>query len=216
MFEAYRRQAAVDGDPSHLAWALINVALNECDRGHHALARELIGNALRAADEGGSTPIEGDAHMAAGLVELLVGGDPVAAVRYLSQAARMLQSSGLLLTLPDAISLLGAALLRTGQQPPAARMLAAGSAWRSGRGLVVVSRLSQNVITEAEAALAQVRLHAQGTALARSIDEEAARGAAAPFGWLEALDLPEPGVAGRVEIHLVDLSRPAAGATTGT
>jgi predicted ATPase/DNA-binding SARP family transcriptional activator len=214
MFEAYRKQAVVDDDPSHLAWALINIALNEGDRGHHALARELMAAAMRAADEGGSTPIEGDAHMAAGLLELLVDGDPAAAVRHEAQAARMLQSSGLLLTLPDAVSLLGAALLRSRQHADAARMLAAGAAWRASRSLVVVSRPTQNVIVQAEAELAAVRLHSEGSPLARSLDEEAARGAAAPYGWLEALDLPEVGEAGRVEIHLVDLSRSEASAKT--
>jgi predicted ATPase/DNA-binding SARP family transcriptional activator len=216
MFEAYRRQAVLDDDPSHLAWALINIALNECDRGHHPVARELIASAIRAADEGGSTPIEGDAHMAAGLVELLVDGDPEVAARHEAQAARMLQSSGLLLTLPDTVSLLGAALLRSRQHADAARMLAAGAAWRSGRGLVVVSRLSQNVIVHAEAELAAVRVHSDGSPLAAALDEEAARGAAAPYGWLEALDLPDVGEGGRVEIHLVDLSRSAPRAQTAT
>ena len=44
MFEAYRKQAVLDNDPSHLAWALINIALSESTAGHHGLARELIAN----------------------------------------------------------------------------------------------------------------------------------------------------------------------------
>jgi tetratricopeptide (TPR) repeat protein len=215
LFEAYRQQATVDNDQSHLAWALINLALSACDRGQDALARELLGGALRAAEEGGSTPIQGDARMAAGLVEVLIG-DPAAAVLLEADAARMLQSSGLLLTLPDTISLLGAALLLAGQPADAARMLAAGAAWRASRGLVVVSRITQGVITRAEAALPAVRERAAGSEFGAAIDEEAARGAVAPFGWIEALDLPQAGQPVAAQIHLVDLGQHAAGAATSS
>jgi predicted ATPase/DNA-binding SARP family transcriptional activator len=215
LFEAYRQQATLDDDHSHLAWALINLALSACDRGQDALARELVGGALRAADEGGSTPIQGDARMAAGLVEVLIG-DPAVAVPLEAEAARMLQSSGLLLTLPDTISLLGAALLMVGQPADAARMLGAGAAWRADRGLVVVSRITQRAIARAEADLAAVRAQAGRSELGAAIDEEAARGAVAPFGWIEALDLPQAGQPVAAQIHLVDLSQRTAGAATSS
>jgi hypothetical protein len=126
----------------------------------------------------------------------------------------MLHTSGLLLTLPDAVSLLGAALLRAGQTTDAARLLAAGAAWRSERALVIVNRATAQVVTDAETRLVDVRRSA-APAAANAIDHEAARGTATPFGVLETLDLPagEPGT--RVQIHLVDLSRSASGAATG-
>lgn len=213
MFAAYRQQALADSDQGHLAWALINLAVSEGDSGQEALARELVQEALRVAAEGGSTPIEGDAQMAAGLVELLVGGDAVAAVRYEAEAARKLHTAGLLLTLPDAVSLLGAALLAAGQPTEAARMLAAGSSWRAHRGLVVVSRAAARTIADAEARLAEVQ-HEAPPAVARAIDDESARGAATPYGLLDALELPAAGDGARVQIHLVDLSRTSKGAAT--
>ena len=93
LFETYRQQALLDNDESHLSWALINLSLNACDRGQSAVARELMQAALRAADEGGSTPIQGDAQMAAGLVELLTG-DPAVAVALEVEAVRKLQTLG--------------------------------------------------------------------------------------------------------------------------
>jgi hypothetical protein len=135
------------------------------------------------------------------------------AVGYLTAAARMLHTSGLLLTLPDAISLLGGALLRSGRTADAARMLAAGAAWRAERALIVVNRAIAQAITDAETQLIDVRRTA-APAAGTAIDQEAARGAATPFGVIETLDLPagEPGA--RVQIHLVDLSRSASGAAT--
>jgi hypothetical protein len=210
----YRRQAIADGDQGHLAWALINLALSACDQGQDALARELIGAAVRAADEGGPTPIQGDAQMAAGLVEVLIG-DPAVAVGYQVTAAQMLHSSGLLLTLPDTVSLLGVALLGSGQPAEAARMLAAGAAWRATRGLVVVSRLAQRAIDEAEAALSQQRLAAEGSALAAAIDDESRRGAAIRFASVDELDLPEATEpAAGPPIHLVDLGQHTSRAAT--
>jgi hypothetical protein len=126
----------------------------------------------------------------------------------------MLHTSGLLLTLPDAVSLLGAALLGTGQTTDAARMLAAGAAWRAERALVIVNRATAKAISDAETRLADVRRSA-APAAGTAIDHEAARGAATPFGVIDTLDLPagEPGA--RVQIHLVDLSRSPTGAATG-
>jgi predicted ATPase len=213
LFETYRQQALLDNDESHLSWALINLSLNACDRGQSAVARELMQAALRAADEGGSTPIQGDAQMAAGLVELLTG-DPAVAVALEVEAVRKLQSSGLLLTLPDAVSLLGAALLRVDRPTDAARMLAAGSAWRAERGLVVLSRVTRGAIDQAETDLTGLRSEAEGTELAETIDEQASRGAATAYGWIEALELPEVTGPSAAPIHLVDLGAPPVRAAT--
>jgi tetratricopeptide (TPR) repeat protein len=213
LFETYRQQSLLENDQSHLAWALINLSLSALDRGQEAMAKELMQSALRAGDEGGSTPIQGDTQMAAGLVEALVG-DPATGVRLEVEAARKIHGSGLLLTLPDTISLLGVALLRSGQPVEAARMLAAGAAWRTDRGLVTVSRITRRSVAAAEAELAQLRSRSAGTELGLALDDSAARGAGAPFGWIEALDLPPVDAPAPAQIHLVDLGQRAAGAAT--
>jgi tetratricopeptide (TPR) repeat protein len=215
LFETYRQQSMLEDDQSHLAWALINLSLSALDRGQHSVAKELMASALRAGDEGGSTPIQGDTQMAAGLVEALIG-DPTAAIRLEVEAARKIHGSGLLLTLPDTISLLGVALLRSGQPVEAAQMLAAGAAWRAERGLVIVSRITRRTVGEAEAELELVRTRAAGTELALAIEDAAVRGAGAPFGWIEALDLPAVDAGAPTQIHLVDLGQRAAGAATSS
>ena len=126
----------------------------------------------------------------------------------------MLHTSGLLLTLPDTVSLLGVALLAAGQPAEAARMLAAGSSWRAHRGLITVSRAAAKAIADAEARLADVQ-HEAAPALSHAIDDEATRGAGTSYGVIDTLDLPPGGDAGaRVQIHLVDLSRKASGVTS--
>ena len=96
---------------------------------------------------------------------------------------RFHHAAGQLLTVPDGISLLGAALVRSGQEAAGARMLAAGQAWRASHALAVVGRLAQRAIEAAGAELALLPPDEE-------IESEAARGAAAPFGRIDALDLP--------------------------
>ncbi len=182
-FEAYRRQSLATGDHSNLAWALGNLAMNEVLAGHGPTALEYAAAAVRAADEGGSEPVQADARAVAGLVELH-HGDPVRAVSLLADSVRHTHAAGQLLTLPDGVSLLGAALLRAADAPAAARMLAAGQAWRESRELPVVGRLAQSTIARAHNDLASLPV-------SELITNESARGAAVPFGWIEALDVPE-------------------------
>src|SRR6185437_2762918 len=127
--------------------------------------------------------VEADARAVAGLVELALG-EPVRAVGLLSESVRLTHATGQLLTLPDGISLLGAALLQAGDLPAAARMLAAGQAWRNDKGLAVVGRLAQRTIDQAHEQLAAMPV-------SQLVQAEAARGAAVPYGWIEPLDLPE-------------------------
>jgi predicted ATPase/DNA-binding SARP family transcriptional activator len=182
-FEAYRQQSLATGDHSNLAWALGNLAMNEVLAGHGPTALEYAAAAVRAADEGGSEPVQADARAVAGLVELH-HGDPVRAVSLLADSVRHTYGAGQLLTLPDGVSLLGAALLRAGDAPAAARMLAAGQAWREDRGLPVVGRLAGSTIARAHNDLAAMPV-------SELVTSESARGAAVPFGWIDALELPE-------------------------
>jgi predicted ATPase/DNA-binding SARP family transcriptional activator len=181
-YERYRRFASTDMDSSHLGWALANVALNECEFGDPETAREFEAAALRASDDGDSAPGRGDVRGSAAVVELTLG-DPLRAGILLVDAIRFTHSTGQLLTLPDLVSLLGAALLQTGQPAMAARMLMAGESWREVRGLAVVGRLARQQISQATAELGALPL-------TEEIRAERARGAAAPFGWIEPLELP--------------------------
>jgi predicted ATPase/DNA-binding SARP family transcriptional activator len=181
-YDRYRRFASTDLDSSHLAWALINVALNECEVGSTEAARDFEDAALRAADDAESAPVRGDVRGGAAVVELSLG-DPLRAQILLEDAIRFTHSAGQLLTLPDIVSLLGVALLQTGQAGAAARMLTAGQSWREVRGLAVVGRLAQREIARATVELAALPM-------TEEIRAERARGAAAQFGRIEALDLP--------------------------
>jgi predicted ATPase len=193
-FEAYRQQSLAGGDHSNLAWALGNLAMNECQRGHWGPARELADTAVREADEGASAQVMADARTVAGLVELQ-GGDPARAIAALDESVRLTHAAGQLLTLPDGVSLLGAALLQAGDAPGAARMLSAGQAWRSARGLVVIGRLAQQTIEQAHEELAALPL-------SQAVKAESARGAAVPYGWIEALELP-----GSMDLRTTDAGR---------
>jgi tetratricopeptide (TPR) repeat protein len=182
-FEAYRQQSVEIGDHSNLAWALGNIAMNESERGQPKRALECAQDAVRAADEGDSVQVRADARGVAGLVELM-HCEPARAVSLLTESVRLTHSAGQLLTLPDGVSLLGAALLQAGDLPGAARMLAAGQAWRSAKGLAVVGRLADRAIHQAHDDLAALPL-------SQVVKAESARGAAIPYGWIEPLGLPE-------------------------
>ena len=82
------------------------------------------------------------------------------------------------------MSVLGAALLRLGDEPGAARLLAAGDAWRQARGMAIVGLLADRTIAAATEDLA---------ALPRTREIEAAEsnGLTVRFGWLDALQLPD-------------------------
>ena len=181
-FDAYRHQAEATGDESNLAWALGNIAMNDSERGLAVQALDAAQGALRASDEGDSVQVRADARAVAGLVEL-AHGEPARAVSLLTESVRLTHSSGQLLTLPDGVSLLGAALLQAGDLAGAARMLAAGQAWRRAMGLAVVGRLAERTINQAHDDLAALPL-------SQVVKAESARGAAVPYGWIEPLALP--------------------------
>jgi predicted ATPase/DNA-binding SARP family transcriptional activator len=182
-FEAYRQQSVEIGDHGNLAWALGNIAMNESERGQPKRALEYAHDAVRAADEDDSMQVRADARGVAGLVELM-HGEPARAVGLLAESVRLTHSTGQLLTLPDGVSLLGAALLQAGDLPGAARMLAAGQAWRSAKGLAIVGRLADRAINQAHDDLAALPL-------SQVVKAESARGAAIPYGRIGPLELPE-------------------------
>lgn len=183
LFEAYRHHALVDGDRSNLAWANVNLALQALERGEGDAARRLAESALRAADDGGAAPVRADVRTAAGLVELRLGDAPSALI-LLREALELTHAAGQLLTVADLVSLAGAAFLQAGEATVAARLLAAGRAWRRLRGLAVVGRLAQQTIERAETEIGQA---VSADALAR----ETELGGTVPYGWLRALHLPE-------------------------
>lgn len=184
LFEAYHRRSLLDDDHSNLAWACGNLAVQAQERGDTARAEELAAAAIQAADEGGSAPVRGDSRAVAGLLAL-TRGDAARALPLLGESLGLTQSAGLLLALPDTVSLLGAALLESGRAAAAARALATGRAWRQARGLAVNGRLVARTIAVAEQRVAHVLVadvHA----------EESARGSRAPYGWVLELDVPSP------------------------
>ncbi len=182
LFEAYHRNSLIDGDRSNLAWACANLALQAHERGRPEQGVELAAAAMRAADEGGSAPVRGDARAVAGLLALS-RGEGEGALALLREALGLTHSAGLLLALPDTVSLLGAALLQLGRPELAARTLSTGRAWREARGLAVNGRLAAQVIAAAQARVADVLP-------ADVLAQQVAGGERVPYGWVQALDVP--------------------------
>jgi hypothetical protein len=210
LFEEFRAWAAAEGGASTLAGALANLAVNAVEAGAPGQARGLLHAALEAAEAGGSPPLRGDVLAIAGLVELRLGR-PVAAVAALRESVQLMCQAGQLLSVPDAVSLLGAAFLAAGEPGASARLLAAGQAWRVARGQAVVGRLPREVVAEAERQL---------PSLLRP-DELAAQrvaGTLAPYGSLPALaglwrvvaPVPEPSAAATAVAEGVPGGVPAA------
>jgi hypothetical protein len=98
-----------------------------------------------------------------------------------------------LLVLPDAVALLGAALVADGDPVAGARLIAAGLAWRAARGLAVGHPLTARLIADAQADL-EAELTDATLAAAVRVGEQA------PFGSLQALAsmAPEPMTAATV------------------
>ncbi|HET9656986.1 MAG TPA: hypothetical protein VFP72_16665, partial [Kineosporiaceae bacterium] len=193
LFEAYRAHALAEGDRCNLAWADANLALQATESGQEQLARRLTGTAVRAADDGGAAPVQADVRTVAGLVELCLG-DPEPALALLLEALDLTRSAGQLLTAADIVSLIGAALLDLGDHAAAARLLAAGRAWRTARGLAVVTRAARQLIDRAEAEIA-TRL------LPTELTVETELGCAVPYGQVRGLGLPERPA---VDLHTAD------------
>ena len=193
LWQDFRDWALGEGRDSRLAQALVNLALHAHEQGDAAASRQLIDAAVAAADRGGSGPVRADVLAAAGLLALRTG-QARAAVPLLREAARLSHASGQLLTLADTVSLLGAAMLAADEPTAAARLLAAGAAWRAARGLSVVGRLVRQTLAEASEELPR-RVPAAALAEAQAVGALAPYGS---FGGLQALGVLAAG-------HVLDL-----------
>jgi hypothetical protein len=108
-----------------------------------------VAAALAAAEAGGSAPVRADVSTACGLALLLIG-EPARAGELLQAGIELNHQCGQLVTLPDAVSLLGVARLRCGGQQAAQGLLAAGASWRRRQGLAILGRHASQLITDAE------------------------------------------------------------------
>jgi predicted ATPase/DNA-binding SARP family transcriptional activator len=186
LWEGFLAWATQESDDTSRAYALLNLARHADERGDAEGAEALVTKALGAAQAADSAPVRGDVLAAAGLVDLH-GGRPWRAAARLREAVRLMHAAGQVVTMPDAISLLGAALLDTGTPHVAARLLATGAAWREARGLAVVGRAVRDAIAAAEDRVAS----------ALTVEElatERAAGGRAPYGSLDALGQLHPPV----------------------
>lgn len=184
LFEDYRRQALLDGDRSNLAWACANLALQAQERAGPQRASELVAEALTAADEGGAAPVRGDVRVVAGLLALRAG-QPERALGLLREGLDLVHGSGLLLSVADTVSLIGAACTGLGLAEDGARLLATGRTWRRVRGLAANGRTMAAAITEAERQAAAA-LPAEVLSRAEEL------GGRVPYGWVHTLDVPGP------------------------
>jgi len=180
LIEAMQRFAESENSTGHLATSTAHLALMAQADGDPAQATQLIGKAMALAESTGETPVLGDVLVIAGLLELTLG-EAGAAVVVLRRAVRVHHQVALLLPLPDIASLLGAALVGAGEPEAGARLLAAGQAWRTARGLAIGYPLAARVVEAAEGEVA-VQLSPGVLRTARAV------GAAAPFGQLDALE----------------------------
>lgn len=184
LFEDYRRQALLDGDRSNLAWACANLALQAQERAGPQRASKLVAEALAAADEGGAAPVRGDVRVVAGLLALRAG-QPERALGLLREGLDLVHGSGLLLSVADTVSLIGAACTGLGLAEDGARLLATGRTWRRVRGLTANGRTMAAAITEAER-LTTAALPAEALSWAEEL------GGRVPYGWVHTLDVPGP------------------------
>ncbi|GLY13429.1 winged helix-turn-helix domain-containing protein [Kineosporia rhizophila] len=182
LFESFRAWSQVEQATSNLAVALVNLAAVAAGQNDPARAADLLAEAAAAATAGQSVPLRADVLAGTGLVQLRLGC-PDAAGAALRAALPMMHAAGQLITLPDAVSLLGAAALAQGDRRSAVRLLATGRAWREARGLAVVGRLTREVL-----AATHEELERTGPGEHDAADEAA--GSAVPFAVLWGLGAP--------------------------
>ncbi len=180
LIQTLHDRARADQSLDQVATTGAHLALLSCADGDDVQARELIGTALTTAEETGVTPALADVLLVAGILELRLG-EPATAVQGLRRALRVTRQVSLLVSLPGLVSLLGAALVRTGDLLAGARILAAGRAWRAARGMAVLYTLAAALVDAAEA---EVDRRLAPDALRAAT----AAGEAAPFGSLDAVE----------------------------
>ncbi|MCD5309321.1 hypothetical protein LR394_00305 [Kineosporia babensis] len=189
LFESFRAWSQVEQATSNLAVALVNLAVVAAGQNDPERASQLLAEAAAAATSGPSVPLRADVLAGTGLVQLRLGC-PDAAGTALRAALPLMYASGRLISLPDAVSLLGAVALAEGDRRSAVRLLATGRAWRQQRGLAVVGRLTREVL-----AATLLELERAGPGEHDALDDE--QGAAVPFAALDVLGSPAAWGAGR-------------------
>jgi predicted ATPase/DNA-binding SARP family transcriptional activator len=178
--ERLRQWAVTEQSLTTLAMTGSQLALLAYLDGDAERAAELIDQALGAAEQSGVTPVIGDLLSCAGLLRLHLR-DPAGAAQLLRRAIRVNHEASQLLTLPDTAAPLGAALVGTGDPVAGTRLISAGLAWRSARGLSVGHPLIAAAIGAAQHAAAN-ELGAETLAAANRAGEQA------PFGSIQALE----------------------------
>jgi predicted ATPase/DNA-binding SARP family transcriptional activator len=173
-------RALADESLDAVATTAVHLALLACADGDDGQARNLAASALATAEATGLTPALADVLHVVGLLELRLG-DRATAVDLLRRALRVNHEAALLVSIPGVASLFGAALVRDGDLVSGARVLAAGRAWRSARGLAIPYTLAAHVVGTAESEVA-ARLAPEELLAAN------AAGEAVPFGSLDGLE----------------------------
>lgn len=185
LWQQGRRWAQDSDNPGLLCYPLINLARLALDEGRAAEAESLMDQALAAAEASDSAPVTTDVLAAAGLLDHRLGRAVRARAR-LRRAVRLGHDCGQLLSLPELVGLLGAALVDV-DPAVGVRLLAAAGAWRADREIAWVSLSARAAVEAAESALLNdPGLHADRLAAERR------RGADTPFGSMRGLFLLDP------------------------
>jgi hypothetical protein len=90
-----------------------------------------------------------------------------------------------LLSLPDTVSLLGAALVETGDLGAGLELIAIGQAWRTARGLAIGHPLAAEAISRAESVV-------EAELSTEAIETVHRTAGLTPFGTLGVLDVRTP------------------------
>jgi hypothetical protein len=146
------------------------------------VARVLAAQAVAAAQQTDSISVRADTLLTAGLIDLRTGRAAEALVR-LRAAVRDTHGAGQLMTLPDAVAVLGLALMDTGESVAGAQLLATASAWWRQRSIAPAGRWLRAQAQRAEPGLSEA-------------DRD--RGERTPFGSMRGLAALDPGLVTQV------------------
>ena len=184
LIEGLRSWAIGERSLGTVAMSTAQLALLAFIEGDRIVAMDLAGQALADAERSGVTPVLGDVLTLNGLLRLRLD-DPAGATDVLRRAVQVNHEAAQLLSLPDTVSLLGAALVETGDLRAGVELIAIGQAWRIARGLAIGQPLAAEAITRAESVVA-------AGLSAEVIDAVHRTAGLTPFGSLGVLDLRTP------------------------
>ena len=200
LIEGLRSWAIRERSLGTVAMSTAQLALLALIEGDRIVAMDLAGQALADAEQAGVTPVLGDVLTLTGLLRLQLD-DPAGATDVLRRAVQVNHEAAQLLSLPDAVSLLGAALVGTGDLRAGVELIAIGQAWRIARGLAIGHPLTAEAIARAESVVA--------AGLSADVIEAVHRTAGlTPFGSLGVLDLRTPATV--IDLRPAPLRRGAA------